>query len=225
MKEIDTLNSVKFTDGNGVMHLFPEEEEGNNNLLPFRYIKTAVWIEDYEGEKPEIDCTIREREFFIPDGGISIYKDLYLLDPVAFVLYGNGYSWDKAENGLEMLGYSSDEIEEKIIETANYFKYIPVLDEFFILEKGETYADAYSGNVWGNDLGWSKTCNIQRGDRLIQNENFRISIWSPDLMDGISLADFFGDENDWKKELKVYDKINCRNDVVWDWDAVKVLTA
>ncbi|EOW5480660.1 hypothetical protein ACOXQX_004358 [Escherichia coli O169] len=226
MTEIDVLNSVKFTDGNGVMHLFPEEEEGRNSFLPFRYIMTKTETATEDNGALELLCSIREREFFIPDGGINIYKDLYCLDPLAFLLEGNGYVRYWFKEKLELLGYSSDEIENRVINNEYFFKFVPVIDDaadLLLLESGQTYADAFNGRASIIDGKGYQPYTLKEKYHLRWVPEFECSIWSPDLMNGISITDFFGDREDWKKELKECEKIKCCIDTLYEIKTVKVI--
>ena len=205
MTEIDVLNGVKFTGDDGIMHLFPPEKECQESFLRFRYLLTEIDAETRDSLL-QLDCTIRERAFFIPDGGISLYKDVYRLDPVAFVQFGNGDCRNDIEENLRLLGYSGEEIAFRLWGTKDFFKFIPMIDtnHLYSLEKGETFADAW------RSLGVVET-------------DFKISVWSPDLTEGMSLENFFGDEKAWEKERRDYDRINCINDVGWTLETIKII--
>lgn len=133
---IDVLNRVKFTDDDGIMHLFTPEEQGRESLLRFRYLLTKI-------------------EYHTGPG----YKHLH------------------------------------------------------VLEKGQTFADAFDNS------------SIQENLYTLEgaNRDFKISIWSPDLLEGMSIENFFGDEKAWEKNAEDWSKINCINDVGWTRETVKIV--
>lgn len=224
MKEIDILNNVKFTDGNGVMHLYPEEEEGKSNLLSFRYFLTGSEANSDDACIPitAFYCVIKENTFSIRDDGVGFYKDLYRLAPPAFI---SKKSQEEIKGILQLLGYSDKEIEARFktlskvipeLREANPQETIisysgPVdLDDFVcVLRKGQTYVDAFiKVGCWTGDLD--------------------VVILSPDIMEGISIEDFFGDREDWGKVLEddYYDgleEIDCVIKLRWGYQPYKTV--
>lgn len=214
MTEIDVLNSVKFTDENGVMHLFPQEEQGRESFLRFRYALTEVSATDCFKPDYTLTCSILEKVFFIPDGGSSLYKDLYRLDPISLFTIGDSAICYKklAKDGLAVLGYSSDEIEEKL-KIEHFYKYIPVMDSdnMIILEEGQTYADAYGCDNEGSQTFWE--------------DGYQGIILATDLVNGMSIVDFFGDEKAWERFDNIFDKVVCKIDTQgYTRKTVKTLT-
>lgn len=201
MKEIDLLSAVKFTDESGVMHLFPQEEKGRESFLRFRYVLTEVSATDCYKPDYTLTCSIIEKEFFIPDGGSSLYKDLYRLDPISLFTIGDNFSCYKklAKDGLAVLGYSLNEIEERL-KIEHLYKYIPVMDSdnLIILEEGQTYADAFECDNGGSQSFWE--------------DGYQGTILATDLVNGMSIVDFFGDENAWDHFNNIFDKVVCKID-------------
>lgn len=231
MTEIDILNNVKFTDGNGVMHLFPEEEEGDNNFLPFRYVVTDSDLK-FNKHDHYLRCPIRERVFFIPDNGVNIYKDLYILNPLYFLLIGNGYHRDEIEKDLKLLGYSKEEIESKVKNDLYICQFTPSIiadgGDYFhgmiLLKEGLTYVDAIHGNgliyddyydFYEDWEDYIRVEDIKPSDRII---------WSPDLMKGISAEKFFGDKKDWQEMLEEYAEIRMVREGANTEETAKIVT-
>lgn len=201
MNAINVISDVKFTDENGIMHLFPQEEQGRESFLRFRYVLTEVSATDCFKPDYTLTCSILEKVFFIPDGGSSLYKDLYRLDPITLFTIGDNFSCYKklAKDGLALLGYSRDEIEERL-KIEHLFKYIPIVDSdnLIILEEGQTYADAFGCDNEGSQSFWE--------------DGYQGAILATDLVNGVSIVDFFGDENDWERFNNIFDKVICKID-------------
>ena len=224
MTEIDVLNGVKFTDDDGIMHLFPKEEEGRNKMLSFRYFLTGSEANSDCSEIPitAFYCVIKENTFSIRDDGVGFYKDLYRLAPPAFI---SKKSREEIKGILQLLGYSDKEIEARFktlskvipeLREANPKETIisytgPIDLEGFVcvLSRGQTYVDAFRKvECWTGDLD--------------------VVILSPDIMEGISIEDFFGDREDWKKVLEddYYDgleEIDCTIKLRWGYQPYKTV--
>lgn len=214
MTEIDVLNGVKFTDDSGIMHLFPKEEEGRNKMLPFRYFLTGSCANSDCSEIPitAIGCLIKENTFSIRDDGVGFYKDLYRLTPSAFI---SKKGQEGIKDTLQLLGYSDKEIEARFKTLS---KVIPELRES---NPKETII-SYTGPIDLEDF----VCVLGRGQKYVDafrmvncwTEELDVVILSPDIMEGISIKDFFGNREDWEKVFEDYDyleEIGCTIKLRW----------